>query len=447
MVNVYIPKNNNLFIAIISIFIIVALIIYLKPSVFIFVFNTVLGNCLLGLFIILMGILVDFKWAIGFTALFIILYQTLHIKDGKEGFGPSSGPSNGSSNNYDSSQFNTSSSSESNAVYTATTWPQQTITNFINFQKVHNPNLIFDINILQQQATPDEVQYLFDNDVWPWSDDVKQMYQNAVAENWNINVNLGTALNSAQSIYNQSAAMELIAWNTKEGAFLIDGAVIGQSKNMPKNVNNVVRCANNSSGNNGLEQVIYTGYNSLNGSLQSQVTPVANENIPSVVNGFQFLNGPCNPCSALDNPPNYSCPFSINTGNGATVSPIWQKLWGSDSEGGSGLGSGLGSGGSAGGSAGSGIEAAGPGPETVTGTLAKKQFPLLSQLTDELSAAAVPLIESVLSKQKPPPVKMRNNVGVSTNPPDSVTRATSSNPAMTNDSASGENYRVANMGN
>lgn len=424
MVNVYIPKNNNLFIAIISIFIIVALIIYLKPSVFIFVFNTVLGNCLLGLFIILMGVLVDFKWAIGFTALFIILYQTLNIKGGKEGFG-----------SYDSSQFNTSSSSESNAVYTATTWPQQTITNFIRFQKVHNPNLIFDINLLQQQATPDEVQYLFDNGVWPWSDDVKQMYQNAVAENWNINVNLGTALNSAQSIYNQSAAMELIAWNTKEGAFLIDGAVIGQSKNMPKNVNNVVRCANNSSGNNGLEQVIYTGYNSINGSLQSQVTPVANEDIPSVVNGFQFLNGPCNPCSALDDPPNYSCPFSINTGNGATVSPIWQKLWGSDSEGG------------AGGGAGSGIEAAGPGPETVTGTLAKKQFPLLSQLTDELSAAAVPLIESVLSKQKPPPVKMRNNVGVSTKPSDSVTRATSSNPAITNDSSSGENYRLTNMGN
>jgi hypothetical protein len=266
------------------------------------------------------------------------------------------------------------------------------------------------------------------------------MYKNAVAENWNISVDLGTSLNSAQSVYNQFAAMEILAWNTKEGAFLIDGAVIGQSKNMPKNVNNVVRCNTN----NGLEKVIYTGYNSINGSLQSQVTPVANEDIPSIVNGFKFLNEPCNPCSALDNPPNYSCPFSINTGNGATVSPIWQKLWGAgygaDTD--SGVGSGAGSG------AGSGLEATGPGPETVTGSLAKKQFPLLSQLTDELSAAAVPLIESVLSKQnKSPPIKMRNNVGVSTNPPDSVTRATSSNPAITDDSVSGENYRLTNMGN
>jgi hypothetical protein len=45
------------------------------------------------------------------------------------------------------------------------------------------------------------------------------------------------------------------------------------------------------------------------------------------VNGFKFLNGACNPCSPLDNPPNYSCPFSLNTGNGAEVSPIWKLLW------------------------------------------------------------------------------------------------------------------------
>jgi hypothetical protein len=39
------------------------------------------------------------------------------------------------------------------------------------------------------------------------------------------------------------------------------------------------------------------------------------------------LNGPCNPCAPLDNPPSYSCPFSLNTGNGAEVSPIWKLLW------------------------------------------------------------------------------------------------------------------------
>ena len=36
----------------------------------------------------------------------------------------------------------------------------------------------------------------------------------------------------------------------------------------------------------------------------------------------------CNPCVALSNPADYSCPFSIDTGNGPDVSPVWQNLWG-----------------------------------------------------------------------------------------------------------------------
>jgi len=39
------------------------------------------------------------------------------------------------------------------------------------------------------------------------------------------------------------------------------------------------------------------------------------------------LKGPCNPCLALNNPPDYSCAFSLNTGNGNEVSDIWQNLW------------------------------------------------------------------------------------------------------------------------
>ena len=462
-INVYIPKNNNLFIGIILVFIVFALIIYMKPQLFIFLFNTILGNCLLGLGIVLLG-LFDVKWAVGLAALLVILYQTVHLSGGNRGSGSVTDNKKEGMTSLSSSSIlsdpsdpsDPSSSSERNAVYTVTTWPQQTITNFINFQKVHNPNLTFDINILQQQATAAEVQSLFENNIWPWSDDIKQMYQDAMANNWNVSVSLGSSLNTAQSIYNQTAIMELLAWNTKEGEFLIDGAVIGQSANMPSNVNNIVRCSSSSSSSssssgssNILEQVIYTGYNSISGNLQSQVTPVSNSDIPSIVNGFQFLGtGSCNPCSALDYPPNYSCPFSINTGNGASVSPIWQKLWG------------LGGSSSSGSSSSLGADIVPSNISSGGTSLSEKQFPLLTQLTNELSDAAAPLLESVLASMKNKrgggssgasgassssgvvDLTSIKSVGVATNPPSSIDKASS---AVTNGSSSGNNYRPTNM--
>ena len=46
--------------------------------------------------------------------------------------------------------------------------------------------------------------------------------------------------------------------------------------------------------------------------------------------GFSFLaeKGVCNPCAPLNSPPDYSCPFIIDTGNGTEISEIWENLWG-----------------------------------------------------------------------------------------------------------------------
>jgi hypothetical protein len=46
------------------------------------------------------------------------------------------------------------------------------------------------------------------------------------------------------------------------------------------------------------------------------------------VPGFKFLKDPCNPCLALNDPANYSCPFKLDikdTEEG--VSPVWSYLW------------------------------------------------------------------------------------------------------------------------
>ena len=304
--NVIVPKNNSLFISIIFVFLLFATIIYIKPSVFLFLFMSILGNFLLLLFVGLVGYF-NVQWAIGLSAIFIILYQASHLSSGgREPFGLLD--------------------IEADTIYTPTTWSLQTINDFLHFQKTHNPNFTFDINILQQQATPAEVQYLLENNEWPWSDEVKKMYRDAIAQSSFISVNLSSSLGEAQAIYNQTAIKELLSWNSKEGTFLLHGATIGNSTNLPANVNNIVRCS--SSAPSVMQKIIYTGYDSINGSLQSQVTSVENSALPSLINGFKFLKDACNPCVALSNPADYSCPFSLNTGNGPDVSPVWQTLWG-----------------------------------------------------------------------------------------------------------------------
>jgi len=309
-INVIVPKNNSLFISIIFVFLLFATIIYIKPSVFLFLFMSILGNFLLVLFVGLVGYF-NVQWAIGLSAIFIILYQASHLSRSREPFGVLD--------------------IEADTIYTPTTWSQQTINDFLHFQKTHNPNFTFDINILQQQATPAEVQYLLENNQWPWSDEVKKMYRDAIAQSSFISVNLSSSLGEAQAIYNQTAIKELLSWNSKEGTFLLHGATIGNSTNLPANVNNIVRCSSSapsSSASSVMQKIIYTGYDSINGSLQSQVTSVENSALPSLINGFKFLKDACNPCVALSNPADYSCPFSIDTGNGPDVSPVWQNLWG-----------------------------------------------------------------------------------------------------------------------
>jgi hypothetical protein len=122
--------------------------------------------------------------------------------------------------------------------------------------------------------------------------------------------------------------VELLSFQTKEGKFLINGATIGHTKGLPENINNIAVCGIDSKGNSILNKVLYTGYHGFNGHMIENITPVENKDVPSVVSGFKFLKGECNPCSALNNPSDYSCPFSLNVGDGEDVSTVWKMLWG-----------------------------------------------------------------------------------------------------------------------
>ena len=246
-------------------------------------------------------------------------------------------------------------------AYNASSWPQQVINDFIKFEQTHNPTYKFDVNIIQQQASVAEVQYLLKNNKWPWSDEVKKLFRDAMAQNNYISTNLNASLDNAQSIYNQAAILEILSWNSKEGQFLLNGSIIGHSDNLPANINNVIKCVASMGGSGNdikMQKIVYTGYDSLDGSLQSQTSSVEDSDLPSLITGFKFLRGSCNPCSALTQPPGYSCPFSIDTGNGADVSPVWQNLWG--------------------------LNAA---SATTAGSATAGQFPLLNELKREISLA------------------------------------------------------------
>jgi hypothetical protein len=315
-INIFIPANNTAFVTIVSVFVIFLIILFLKPELFFMAFKTFLGNVVL-LFIILGASYVDIKYAITLALLFIILSRVAWTSSSlKEGFA-------------------------------ANGWSDDLVAKFLKFQKVLNPNVVYDMKVVQQQATPDEVDYLFKNNKWPWSKEVIDLYQEAVAENSFVKVDPGIAMIDAQQIYNEMAMKQVLSFSTKEGTFLLNGAVIGHNKNMPSNINDLVKCGTDpKTGQSVVEKVVYNGYDSINGSMNKSVTNVEVANIPGLVNGFKFLNGPCNPCAPLDNPPAYSCPFSLNTGNGAEVSPIWKLLWypGGGSGGGGGSGSAGGSG-------------------------------------------------------------------------------------------------------
>ncbi len=302
VINIYLPKNNAIFISIISIFIAFSAVLYFKPSMFVFAFHTILGNLIIVSLLAFIWFL-DKKLSISFGLLLAIIYLSSKIM----------------------SSTGTGTVVES---FDNPEWPQQTIDDFNAFQQSRNPNVQYDVNILQKQATLDEVNELFETGKWPWSENVRQMYLKSIASSSNISIDPEIALTDAQTIYNENAIKQVLAWGAKEGIFLIHGATIGHPKGMPDNINNLVRCGTSKDGSPVMQKIQYLGYNGINGSMDENIIEIKNSEIPKEVSGFSFIKSECNPCIALSDVPDYSCPFKINTGNGTEVSDVWKDLWG-----------------------------------------------------------------------------------------------------------------------
>lgn len=73
-----IKKNTNLVVGLISLLIVLWLIMFAIPSLFVSLFNTALGNFILLGFIILAG-MYDTKLAIGLAAVLFFLFRFSHL--------------------------------------------------------------------------------------------------------------------------------------------------------------------------------------------------------------------------------------------------------------------------------------------------------------------------------------------------------------------------------
>ena len=81
--------------------------------------------------------------------------------------------------------------------------------------------------------------------------------------------------------------------------------------------------------NSTLERITYTGKGGIFGEQKSKTSSVDYKDLEKIIPGFTFLYGPCNPCGALNENPDYSCAFRLKVKNKPPfVSGVWQHLWG-----------------------------------------------------------------------------------------------------------------------
>ena len=223
--------------------------------------------------------------------------------------------------------------------YNSSTWSQDLIKRFNIYQTTISKNITnFDLEILQKQATPLEVEQLLETGYWPWPEELQNEYLNKVLYNKIIKIEPKYALDYAMKTYNRNAARELLAWNSKEGQFLLYGGISGKSdisdksgksdisdKNLEKNT---IKCSTDSNGNSVMEKTVFNGMNLWNGYMNTNTYVVKPEDIPKEMPGFTFVNNPCDPCVALNSPGDFSCPFKLNIKGNDSISNPWKSLWG-----------------------------------------------------------------------------------------------------------------------
>ena len=316
-------ENKSILIGLLTILILIWLVIYLIPSFFVSLFDTFLGRIILIITVVLVGIN-NYKYGLMLGLILIIFMRFVDIirvslsKEGslgKEGFQLS----------------------------------QESQNDFLKIQHTINPKIVFDMEIIKQQVCQNELDYFLKNGMWPWSQNIINLYTDAINRNHFIRTYSCDSINYARKIYNERAILQLLSMETKEGNFLLSGVQInggpkndkedfpsgfgnfGYESGLTQHMSPIIKCNIDDNGNASLEKTEYTGKGGIFGEQTSKKSPVDYNNLESEIPGFKFLNSPCDPCKALNSTADYSCPYSLDVKGGRSgISSVWNYLWGNN---------------------------------------------------------------------------------------------------------------------
>jgi hypothetical protein len=226
---------------------------------------------------------------------------------------------------------------------------EDSIQHFLLMQNTMIPNTNFDIDKLKQQVTQKELNYYLKHNIWPWSQKVIQLYKEATAKNKLIRTSPHESVRDARKIYNQTAILQILSYQTKEGRFLINGLIInnnntnnplqdlpsgfgtfGYQSGLITHLNDEIKCKIDPFNNNShLEKIHYTGKGGIFGEQTKQITALNYTDLENEIPGFKFIDEPCNPCSVFNNPSDYSCRYKLTNipNQSNSISSIWKYLW------------------------------------------------------------------------------------------------------------------------
>jgi hypothetical protein len=308
--NIFNDENKTKIIGLLTILIAIWLVLYFIPELFVSLFNTLLGNLILILSVLLVYANNRIYGLITGLSL-LILYRFSQLSK-KENF---------------------TANSERDFLL---------IQNTINKQK------IFDMNVLNSQVTQEELNYFNSNGMWPWSQKVIELYQEALKRNPYVRSEPKEATNYARTIYNEAAILRVLSYQTKEGQFLLNGVLVkdpsgNKMEELPSGFGNfpyeaglmenrtddIIKCNMKNGQNPTLERIRYAGKGGIFGEQKETVTPLDYKDLEKIIPGFTFLNKPCNPCGAVAADPDYSCAYRLRVKDKPPfVSDVWQYLWG-----------------------------------------------------------------------------------------------------------------------
>jgi hypothetical protein len=303
--NIINDDTKTKIIGFLTILIMLWLVLYLIPDILSSLLYTLLGNLILVIMVLLISTY-NIRYGLFVGLSLIILYRLVGLKEG----------------------FNLS---------------DKSLQDFLKIENTINRNTIFDINMMK--PSQEELDYFNKNGVWPWSQETVELYKESVNSNPFIRTYSGDAVNYARTKYNESSILRIMSYQTKEGQFLLNGVLVSNPSGNPNEdlpngfgdfahksglldnrSDDIIRC-NMKNSNATLERITYTGKGAIFGEQTNKVTEMDYNDLEKNIPGFTFVNGPCNPCGALNETPDYSCQFKLKTSKNSFISKLWQYLW------------------------------------------------------------------------------------------------------------------------